>query len=413
MKRMLAIATVTAICVLGLMDIATLARRQAGQQGGTSITGGGQSIGGVGITRGTVQAPGEPYVNCGSAAQQYQKLSTALPKYQQHIQDEINRESRMLQQGKEGVTEAQREQDEALFKGALGEAKDLGGEAIKSSQGLEKALKQAHLSFFQRGTLKYDLEGVRSLGKRVEAAQNLAKETKSVHSLWGAIKDVNEYGVKSGAYDKLGEEVCTYGFGPECKLAFMAANTTIDVGVAEAQSQIDLGEEQRAANTINSLRSQLNNFQEKIADLGSNLHQYCSRPNSQQASNNPPDSTTMVRPPAGSSAAKGSVPASAVKAGGGSHALPIILGAVVAGGGVAAYEVGKSLKNSQQKSCPVNGATDVTLACSPDAIALLGQTQCTTTQQNATAYCQCEGFSSYKPSQAGSIGFVSPSQVCQ
>lgn len=92
------------------------------------------------------------------------------------------------------------------------------------------------------------------------------------------------------------------------------------------------------------------------------------------------------------SAAKGSVPASAMKAGSASHAR-LIAGVLLVGGGAAgaaAYELGKSVKAASSCSFPwsTSSGTAASVTCAES-----GGANCASFNQLYTDACQCAGYS--------------------
>lgn len=416
MKRTLAIATITAICLLGLMDIVTVAGRQAG----SPITGGGQSIGGTGITQGSVAQCSAAMPSDASGLQnQIRNMQTKVHQDQaalrhlklQNRASEFNRWQKLTQCAK---TDLQGQMIDIgvshLFDNTKSYIHEMGvTKHVLDASTARRLIIEWKKAGFGNSNLYRLVSGLAGTKPGKRQLENLVEGVHRARDAWNSELRKKalerEEGCSSSWLESSlqGAGTLLNWFAPEAAGPYLeAAHFTVFGGYDAATYYASKRNVERLGKLTDQQLKVVNMLKDRlVSDVGCLRQTQATLAHLQQPNTARPKARTQ-RASTGHAVVG--------KTGGGSHALPIVLGAVAAGG-AAAYYAGTQLKNG---NCGTAANGIFCLQKVNQGFTL----DCPTQIQADTAWCQCEGYSSYNLNSGyigniGGPGSAPASQICQ
>jgi len=221
---------------------------------------------------------GSRYVNCEWTRTTRDQLAGGLPVQE----DAIRRTEAQLEAARKGVEEANAERKKVLREGAADEVEEYAKEILTSAdklrieiealQGLDKAKRD--LIIRTVNTLVF--EG-KSLYKAGNAGVQAASMQEQVNSANRQVEVLYKIMMEGGIAEKVGEKGAEELGGPLGALAFRGAKVSIDLSVAVGNGTISQDEELTAQENLETMKSQYQHIEDRIAELNTDLNELCEK----------------------------------------------------------------------------------------------------------------------------------------
>jgi hypothetical protein len=306
------------------------------------------------------QAPGQPIFDCTGAQARYDQLNSGLAVQQDALKRSEDLLNNLRRERTLGTEEAKKQEAE-LAKDQLQDsateilkeevtlrAKLQALQAVTGSKAVsEDLLREMGAINQQLGFIDAISQGLTHLKSGYKAGQAYNQQIQnSAHSLQEHIVLLNKLLTDSGIYNDAGNALGEALLGPAGPLAFKGVVSLVDATV-QSEANFDLLlQEQNAADTVNTLRQQVDNIQDKMGDLKANC---LNQPPASSNPANPPSDTTLSNPPAPPTDHTGAV---------------LLIGGLGAAG-VAAYAVGEMYNPANKTSSGSGGGSGQCNGLSP------------------------------------------------